>query len=139
MLRKVRICRQISNDIQNLLTGKSFKRTFEYVFHEFDCIIFGLSSSNNYDVTFLLEGGFSFLDNLFFHRWDVCSHTSDPTSKFNFIRSVRIKATLHSLSVALVKAQSAACLSDSYREMAVKDMLAIQSELNPTAVHVQDE
>lgn len=128
VLRQVRLVRQISSDIQSMLGGKSFKRNFEYVINTFDMSIFGLCPNNKCEVTFLLEDGFTFLDNLFFARWDVSCNSSDPTSKFNFVRSVRVKATLHSLNVAVVKAQSTATLSNNYREEAVKSLLAVQSE-----------
>lgn len=124
MLRKVRLSYFICQNIRKLLSSKQLIKSFETVASDYDINIFGLNVQNKFEVKFLLEDGFALLDDLFHPMWDVHHDSSDPTSKYSFVRALTIKLQQCRLIITIQRSISIDPYCEAYRNLALRAILS---------------
>ncbi len=116
--RKLCIGRALRDAIAAGFSNLSSCRAYLGPFDLFcDSLIFGFGSSNNRKFSLLVDGDFSFLDDLLGGRWDI-KLGKDENSFFKYVTLVEVSKTRDFLLVCNIKfSKSNFLLNDDYRNM----------------------
>ncbi|XP_071852445.1 uncharacterized protein [Apostichopus japonicus] len=127
-LRQCRIGSYICHHVTQTLRGNAFRHVFDFVIHDVDFSLFGLTDVNNYNVLYTITD-FSTLDMLFFKQWDVFHNDLDPTAHFTFVHSIRFKAESRRIVVVIQKAICNKGFSEAYRQLAQQYAASVTSSV----------